>query len=62
MQHWTPFSHKVVIEANSRLSKRKQGAPFALPRELLGVISFKPKTTEEIREAFRSASRRLRQE
>lgn len=62
MPHWTPFSLKVVIKANSRLSKRKHGATFALPKELLGIISFKPKTTEEIREAFRSASRRLRQE
>lgn len=61
MYQWTPFSRKVVLEANSRLSRRKQSAPYALPDELRGVINFKPKTTEEIREAFKSASRKLRQ-
>jgi hypothetical protein len=61
MYHWTSFSRKVLQEANKRLSRRKQGLSFELPNELLGVISFKPKTTAEISEAFRAASRKLRQ-
>lgn len=56
-----PFSREVIFEANRRLSQRKQGVSFALPEELTGVFSFKPKTPEEINEAFRAASRRLRQ-
>jgi hypothetical protein len=61
VEHWTPFSTKVVLEANRKLAQRRQGDAFALPRELIGIIHFKPKTTEEIRAAFSKASRRLRE-
>lgn len=61
MYHWTPFSREVILEANRRLGQRKQGLTFDLPSELSGVFRFKPKTTEEISEAFRTASRKLRQ-
>jgi hypothetical protein len=60
MYHWTPFSREVILEANRRLSQRKHGLTFELPSELSGVFRFKPKTTEEINEAFRAASRNLR--
>jgi len=62
MYQWTPFSREVILEANRRLSQRKErGASFTLPEELKGVFSFKRKTTAELSEAFRAASRRLRQ-
>jgi GGDEF domain-containing protein len=61
MYEWTPFSPKVILEANRRLSQRKQGTSFALPAELTGIFNFRPKTTEELGEAFRAASRKLRQ-
>lgn len=61
MYHWTPFSREVILEANRRLCQRRQGLTFDLPSELSGVFRFKPKTTEEISEAFRAASRKLRQ-
>lgn len=61
MYEWTSFSRESILEANSRLSQRKRGASFTLPDELTGVFDFKPKTSEELSEAFRTASRRLRQ-
>lgn len=61
MYEWNSFSREVILEANSRLSKCKQEIPFTLPDELTGVFNFKPKTTEELSEAFRAASRKLRQ-
>jgi tRNA uridine 5-carbamoylmethylation protein Kti12 len=60
MDNWKSFSRKVVLEANSRLSQRKQGISFALPKELAGIVEFRQKSTEDIEQAFRAASRKLR--
>lgn len=61
MYEWKSFSQEVIFEANRRLSQRKESGHFTVPEELIGVFNFKPKTTEEIDQAFRAAARRLRQ-
>jgi|GEM_PF-4759355 len=61
MYEWTSFSREVILEASSRLSQRKRGVAFPLPEELTGVFNFKPKSMEELDQAFRTAARRLRQ-
>lgn len=61
MYEWASFSSEVILEANRRTSQSKRGVSYALPDELTGIFNFRPKTTEELSEAFRLASRELRQ-
>jgi hypothetical protein len=53
------FSQYVVSQANAQLIQQR-GRPTRLPPELLGVVSYKPKTLEEIKTAFASAYATLR--
>ncbi|WP_341961448.1 hypothetical protein [Pseudomonas sp. RC10] len=56
----TPFSRDVVLRANAHLIEQG-GRPAKLPRELLGVVTFRPRTIEEINSAFASAYAKLRE-
>lgn len=48
------FSEEVVLGANARLIQQR-GRPTSLPRELLGIVSYRPRTIDEIKSAFASA-------
>lgn len=54
------FSQHVVAQANAQLIQQR-GRPTSLPRELLGIINYKPKTLGEIKSASASAYAKLRQ-
>jgi hypothetical protein len=48
------FSENVVLRANAQLIEQ-HGHPTRLPRELLGVFSYRPRTVDEVKAAFASA-------
>lgn len=52
------FSEDVVLRSNAQLIQQS-GRPTGLPRELLGVFSYRPRTVEEIKTAFASAYAKL---
>lgn len=52
------FSRDVVLKANARLIQQR-GRPTGLPRELLGIVSYRPRTVEEIKSAFAAAYAKL---
>lgn len=52
------FSRQVVFQANAQLIQQR-GRPTSLPRELLGIVRYRPKTLEEIRNAFAFAYAKL---
>lgn len=54
------FSREVVLRANAHLIEHG-GRPAKLPRELLGIVTFRPRTIEEINSAFASAYAKLRE-
>lgn len=54
------FSRDVVLRANAHLIEQG-GRPATLPRELLGIVTYRPRTIEEINSAFASAYAKLRE-
>jgi hypothetical protein len=48
------FSERVVLRANAQLIQQR-GRPTSLPRELLGIVTYRPRTVEEIKSAFACA-------
>ena len=60
MKARTHFSRDVVLRANAHLIQRK-GRPAELPRELLGIVDYRPRTVEEINSAFARAYAKLRE-
>jgi hypothetical protein len=54
------FSRDVVLRANAHLIEHG-GRTAKLPRELLGIVTFRPRTIEEINSAFASAYAKLRE-
>lgn len=48
------FSEQVVVRANAQLIEQR-GRPTRLPRELLGIVTYRPRTLQEIKSAFASA-------
>jgi hypothetical protein len=48
------FSEQVVLRANAQLIQQR-GRPTSLPREMLGIVTYRPKTLQEIKSAFASA-------
>jgi hypothetical protein len=48
------FSERVVLQANAQLIQQR-GRPTSLPRELLGIVTYRPRTVEEIKSAFACA-------
>lgn len=60
MKARTHFSRDVVLRANAHLIQQK-GRPAKLPRELLGIVDYRPRTVEEISSAFAQAYAKLRE-
>ncbi|MFJ3524449.1 hypothetical protein ACIPO9_18385 [Pseudomonas sp. NPDC090203] len=60
MKNRAHFSRDVVLRANAQLIEHG-GRPAKLPRELLGVVTFRPRTIDEINTAFATAYARLRE-
>ncbi len=48
------FSERVVLRANAQLIQQR-GRPTSLPRELLGIVTYRPRTVGEIKSAFACA-------
>ncbi len=48
------FSEQFVLRANAELIQQ-HGRPTRLPRELLGIVTYRPRTLQEIKSAFASA-------
>ena len=48
------FSEQVVLRANAQLIQQR-GRPTSLPRELLGIVTYRPRTIQEIKSAFAAA-------
>ena len=48
------FSEQVVLRANAQLIEQ-HGRPTRLPQELLGIVTYRPRTVQEIKSAFASA-------
>jgi hypothetical protein len=45
------FSERVVLRTNAQLIQQR-GRPTSLPSELLGIVTYRPRTVEEIKSAF----------
>jgi len=54
------FSERVVLRANAQLIQQR-GRPTSLPRELLGIVTYRPRTVEEIKSAFACAYAKMQQ-
>ncbi|AMA44507.1 hypothetical protein ACI2KC_16115 [Pseudomonas monteilii] len=54
------FSDQLVVEANAKLAKRRDGTRRTLPLEVGDIIYSMRQSTDEIRTAFEIASARLR--